>query len=70
MIKELPPSYFDVLDRSLDRLVSETDELQSQILMMAPGGSETGNGGDGDDGSTSEVSRSTDQLARIVVSCV
>lgn len=63
MLNKLP-AYFDALDRSLESIGNQTDELRDQFLMMAPE-----NAGDGVE-AISEVSRSTEQLARIVVSCV
>lgn len=53
----------------MDRIGNATEELRDQFLMIAPDNNSEGSVGVIADGSsTSEVSRSTDQLARIVVS--
>lgn len=58
------PAYFDALDRSLDSLGQKTDALNEQFLMLGPDVQIC----DGDGGALAEVSRSTEHLARIVVS--
>ena len=56
------PQCFDALDRSLETMGCQADELRDQFLMMIPEPTTEG------DNAMSELSRSTEQLQRIVVS--
>lgn len=53
------PEYFDALDRSLESIGNTTEELRDQFLNTTES-----------DAAMAEVSRSAEQLSRIVVSCV
>lgn len=70
LMKELP-TYFEAIDRSLDRIGNATDELRDQFLSMdnlSGAGTACDNESDGVfEGGTTIVARSTDQLAKIVV---